>query len=62
MIARWQTENGAKFWPDGGANKACVAGGRTAKICHFRRPFLWFISFGRAKEMNIKAAKRHTNK
>jgi hypothetical protein len=23
-----------------------------AKICHFRPPFLWFISFGGAKEMN----------
>jgi hypothetical protein len=25
-----------------------------AKICHFRPPFLWFISFGGAKEMNKK--------
>jgi hypothetical protein len=44
--------NGAKFWPNGSANKACVAGVRLGKIFHFRRPFLWFISFGRTKEMN----------
>jgi hypothetical protein len=52
MVARAQTGNGAKFWPDGSAIKASVAGVRLAKICHFRRPFLWFISFGRTKEMN----------
>jgi hypothetical protein len=52
MVARGQTGNGAKFWPDGSAIKASVAGVRLAKICHFRRPFLWFISFGRTKEMN----------
>ena len=62
LTARRQTGNGAKFWPDGSATKACVAGVRTAKICHFRRPFLWFISFARAKEMNIKVAKQYTNK
>jgi hypothetical protein len=28
-----------------------------AKICHFRTPFLWFISFGGAKEMNKKLFK-----
>jgi hypothetical protein len=50
MVARAQTGNGAKFWPDGSAIKASVAGVRLAKICHFRRPFLWFISFGRTKE------------
>jgi len=27
------------------------------KICHFRPPFLWFISFGGAKEMNKKVFK-----
>jgi hypothetical protein len=52
MEVRGQTGNGAKFWPDGSANTACVAGVRMDKICHFRPPFLWFISFGGAKEMN----------
>jgi hypothetical protein len=54
VTARRQTGNGAKFWLDGSANTACVAGVRTDKICHFRPPFLWFISFGGAKEMNKK--------
>jgi len=49
---RGQTGNGAKFWPDGSANTASVAGVRMDKICHFRPLFLWFISFGGAKEMN----------
>jgi hypothetical protein len=49
---RWQPGNGAKFWLYGSANMACAAGARTAKIWHFRPPFLWFISFGGAKEMN----------
>ncbi len=35
------------------AGLACVASARMVKICHFRPPFLWFISFGGAKEMNI---------
>ena len=52
MEAGGQPGNGAKFWPNGSANKACVAGVRLGKIFHFRRPFLWFISFGRTKEMN----------
>jgi hypothetical protein len=53
---RGETGNGAKFWPNGSANKACVAGVRLGKIFHFRRPFLWFISFGRTKEPSrIKA-------
>jgi len=52
LTARGQTGNGAKFWPNGSANKAGVAGVRLGKIFHFRRPFLWFISFGRTKEMN----------
>jgi hypothetical protein len=30
----------------------CVAGAQTCSGCHFRRPFLWFVSFGQAKEMN----------
>jgi hypothetical protein len=49
---RGQTGNGAKFWLDDSANKACVAGVRPVKIFHFRTPFLWFVSFGGAKEMN----------
>jgi hypothetical protein len=49
---RRQTGNGVKFWLAGSANKACVAGARPDKICHFRPPFLWFISFGGAKEKN----------
>ena len=49
-MAPGQTGNGAKFWPDGSANKACVAGVRMDKIFHFRPLFLWFISFGGAKE------------
>jgi hypothetical protein len=51
-MAPGQTGNGAKFWPDGSDNKACVAGVRMDKIFHFRPLFLWFISFGGAKEMN----------
>ena len=46
--------NGAKFWPDDSANKACVAGVRMDKICHFRTLFLWFVSFGGAKEPSRK--------
>jgi hypothetical protein len=53
LAVRRQTGNGAKFCQDGGAFKACVAGARTGKTYHFRPPFLWFISFGGAKEMNI---------
>jgi len=49
---RGQSGNGAKFWPDGIANKASVAGVRMDKIFHFRPLFLWFVSFGGAKEMN----------
>jgi hypothetical protein len=37
----------------GGANMARVLGGQTGWGCLFRAPFLWFISFGEAKEMNI---------
>jgi hypothetical protein len=51
-IASSAKPNGAKFWPDGSANKARVAGVRMDKIFHFRPLFLWFISFGGAKEMN----------
>jgi hypothetical protein len=52
VTVRRRTGNGAKFWLDGSASTARVAGVRPDKICHFRPPFLWFISFGGAKEMN----------
>jgi hypothetical protein len=52
MLARGQTGNGANFGLFRGANKACVACGEKGRSCHFRPPFLWFISFGGAKEMN----------
>jgi hypothetical protein len=32
--------------------RLCVAGGQKGWGWHFRPPFLWFISFGGAKEMN----------
>jgi hypothetical protein len=32
--------------------RPCVAGAERGKTYHFRPPFLWFISFGGAKEMN----------
>jgi len=32
--------------------RPCVAGGQIVCGCLFRPPFLWFISFGGAKEMN----------
>jgi hypothetical protein len=31
---------------------ARVASGQKGRCFRFRRPFLWFISFGRTKEMN----------
>jgi hypothetical protein len=34
--------------------RLCVAGAETGKTYHFRPLFLWFISFGGAKEMNKK--------
>ena len=52
-MARWQTGKGANHTLFGGAFKACAAGGQTGGGCLFRPPFLWFISFGGAKEMNI---------
>jgi hypothetical protein len=52
MSVRGKSGNGAKFWLAGSANMACVAGARPDKICHFRPLFLWFISFGEAKERN----------
>jgi len=35
-----------------------VAGGQTEGGCLFRPPFLWFISFGGAKEMNNNQKER----
>jgi hypothetical protein len=52
-MARGQTGKGANLGLFGGANKACAAGVQTGRGCLFRAPFLWFISFGEAKEMNI---------
>jgi len=60
--ARGQTGNGANYSQNGSAIKASVAGARFGWSCHlaspsspaarFRPLFLWFISFGGAKEMN----------
>jgi hypothetical protein len=36
------------------STRLCVAGVETGGTYHFRPPFLWFISFGGAKEMNYK--------
>jgi len=58
VVERGQTGKGANLSLFGGANKACVAGGQTGRGCLFRTPFLWFISFGGAKEMNIIHKKR----
>ena len=33
---------------------ACAAGGQTGRGCLFRALFLWLLSFGGAKESNIK--------
>ena len=52
-IASSAKPNGAKFWPNGSANKACVAGVRLGKIFHFRRPFLWFICLRRTRRINF---------
>ena len=41
----------APLWP-------CVAGGQTGGGCLFRPPFLWFISFGGAKEPERSGARR----
>jgi hypothetical protein len=44
--------NGANCSQNDSANKASVAGARFGCSWHFGCPFLWFISFGQAKEMN----------
>jgi hypothetical protein len=49
---RGETGNGAKFGLERGANTACVASAAEDQTYRFRPPFLWFISFGGAKEMN----------
>jgi len=55
---RGQTGKGANHTLFGGAFLACVAGGQTGWGCLFRTPFLWFVSFGGAKEMNIIQKKK----
>jgi len=50
---RGQTGKGANRTLFGGANKARVAGVQTGCGWLFRTPFLWFVSFGGAKEMNL---------
>jgi hypothetical protein len=40
------------------ANMACVAGAAEGQTYRFRTPFLWFVSFGGAKEMNIHIKKK----
>jgi len=40
-----------------GANKACVARAAEGQTYRFRPLFLWFVSFGGAKEMNKKIEK-----
>jgi hypothetical protein len=37
---------------------ACVASAAKGQTYRFRPPFLWFISFGGAKEMNINLIKK----
>jgi hypothetical protein len=41
----------APIWP-------CVAGGKKGQGCLFRTLFLWFVSFGGAKEMNLMQKER----
>jgi len=41
--------------------RLCVAGAETGRTYHFRRPFLWFISFGRTKEMNNLLLEKQKN-
>jgi len=52
---RGETGNGAKFGLKRSANKARVAGAAEGQTYRFLPPFLWFISFGGAKEMNIQS-------
>jgi hypothetical protein len=49
---RGETGNGAKFGLKRSANKACAASAAEGQTYRFRPLFLWFISFGGAKEMN----------
>jgi hypothetical protein len=46
--------NGAKFGLERSASKARVASAAKVQTYRFRPPFLWFVSFGGAKEMNNK--------
>jgi len=58
----WQSGNGAKVGLKRSANKASVAGAAEGQTYRFRPPFLWFISFGGAKEMNNKNFGRTKNR
>jgi len=55
---RGRTGNGAKFNLERSAIMACVASAAKGQTYRFRPPFLWFISFGGAKEMNINLIKK----
>jgi hypothetical protein len=59
---RWETGNGVKFGLKRSANKACGAGAAEGQIYRFRPLFLWFISFGGAKEMNKNFQSKEPNK
>jgi len=49
---RWQTGKGANRSMLFGAGNGLVQLAKNRSGCLFRTPFLWFISFGGAKEMN----------
>jgi len=49
------TGNGAKFGLKRSANLACAAGAAEGQTYRFWPPFLWFVSFGGAKEMNMQS-------
>jgi hypothetical protein len=50
---REQTGKGANYSLFFGAGNGFVQMAKNRSSCLFRPPFLWFISFGGAKEMNI---------
>jgi len=56
----WQTGNGAKFGLKRSAKTASVAGAAEGQTYRFRPPFLWFVSFGGAKEMNNQSLDEQT--
>jgi hypothetical protein len=43
-------------------SRHCVADVQKGCSCHFRTLFLWFISFGGAKEMNKTSSKTKNEK